>query len=95
MVKPISREDEANIPAFSSHDEAIKYFKEKYGSDLLYEEYDSDCYFFCLILDHEAFRRGRNAMAKGKPLTGDAALSYIHSYQPIQIFDNGNVHIVH
>lgn len=95
MVKPISREDEANIPAFTSHHDAIKYFKDKYGSDLLYEEYDSECYFFCLILDHEAFRKGRNAMKKGNPLTGDDALSFIYSYQSIQIFDNGNVHIVH
>lgn len=95
MVKPISREDEANIPAFSSHNDAIEYFKDKYGSDFLYEEYDSECYFFCLILDHEAFRKGRNAMAKGEPLTGDDALSFIYSYQSIQIFDNGNVHIVH
>lgn len=95
MVKPISREDEANIPVFTSHSEAIEYFKERYGSDLLYEDYDSDCYFFCLILNHEAFRRGRKAMSKGEPLTGDVALSFIHSYQPIQIFDNGNVHIVH
>lgn len=95
MVKPISREDEASIPEFTSHHEAIKYFKEKYGPDFRYEEYDSECHFFCLVLDHEAFRKGRNAMAKGEPLTGDAALSFIYSYQPIQIFENGNVHIVH
>lgn len=99
MKFPISRQEESTFPAFTSHHEAAAFFKNRYGSDFVFESTepigDMNCYFYCVISDHEAFSLGRKLMGEGQPLSGDIAIKYLFSHQPVQIMENGSVHIVY
>lgn len=99
MNLPISRQDENSFPAFNSHGEAADFFKEKFGSDFVFEssEYVGDmmCYFYAVVVDFAIYRKGRRLIANGQPVTGELGLQFITSYQPVQIMENGNVHIVY
>lgn len=93
----ISREDEAQIPDFSSHDEARDWFKLKYNNSFQLETSQEingqKLYFYFLILDHEKFFKGQQEMTE-KGFIGDA-LEYLGSYQKIEIYEDGSIHIVH
>lgn len=99
MNLPISRQDENSFPAFGSHGEAADFFKEKFGSDFVFEssEYVGDmmCYFYAVITDHAIYYKCRKLLSAGNPITGELGLQFITSYQPVQIMENGNVHIVY
>lgn len=99
MVLPISRKDENNFPKFNSHGEAANFFKNKFGSDFVFESSDNiggmTCYFYAVVVDHAVYRKGRRLLAQNQPVTGELGLQFISSYQPVQIMENGNVHIVH
>lgn len=92
----ISREDEANLPKFSSHDEARTFFKEKYGERFMLTGSemidDRKVYFYSLILDEKIFKDGQEKLQKGEPVTG---FDFINSYQPVEIFEDGNIHIIY
>ncbi|EJP81998.1 hypothetical protein [Bacillus cereus] len=93
----ISREAESQIPSFSSHDEARSWFKGIYGDS--FQLTDSEiiegqkCYFYFLILDESEFLRGQNDLQKNG-FMADAS-KYLGSYQKIEIFEDGRIHIVH
>ena len=57
--KKISREEESNIPDFTSHDEARAYFKDRFGNNFQIisskEFEDRKIYFYDLILDKERY----------------------------------------
>lgn len=93
----ISRKEEEEIPQFDSHKEAKEYFSAKYGKDFILtsiEKIDGQkCYFYYLIVNWENYRRLQNAMAKRE--TGNLDSVLIESAQPIQIMEDGSVHIVH
>ncbi|MBJ8108950.1 hypothetical protein JDS99_04635 [Bacillus cereus group sp. N6] len=93
----ISREDEAKIPSFSSHDEARSWFINKYGNtfQLVNSEPidDQECYFYYLILDEKEFTKGRELLLKNGMLV--TSIEYLGSYQSIEIFEDGRIHIVH
>lgn len=99
MKFPISRQDESSFPEFNSHEEAAAFFKEKFGMDFVYEATenvgDGVCYFYAVIVDHAAYYKSRKLLSKGKPVTGELGMQFINSYQPVQIMDNGSVHIVY
>lgn len=99
MVLPISRQDEQSFPAFNSHEEAAAYFKDKFGSDFVFESSEPidgmQCYFYSVISDHAVYHKARRMLAHGEPVTGDLGLQFMQSYQPVQIMENGNVHIVY
>lgn len=92
----ISRNNEAALPDFSSHEMARKYFKNKYGD--LFVMTDSEVidgmkiYFYKLILDNEIFRNGQEKLKQGEPVLG---LNLMNSYQPIEIWEDGRIHIIH
>ncbi|KKE78652.1 hypothetical protein DTX80_17775 [Bacilli bacterium] len=92
----ISRKDEVNLPEFSSHEEARNFFKEKYGESFMLTGTDMiddrKIYFYSLVLDKKAFNEGQEKLQKGEPVTG---FDFINSYQPIEIFEDGNIHIIH
>ncbi|UDY80673.1 hypothetical protein [Geobacillus phage GR1] len=96
MKKWISRKEEQEIPEFKSHNEARKYFKDKYGDN--FQMSDSEIidgmkvFFYYLIIDEKAFSEGQKLLREGKPVSG---LEFIGSHQPIQIYENGTIHIVH
>lgn len=96
---PISRKEEAEIPLFSSYAEAKSYFVEKYGMDFILQTIEPingmDCYFHSLVLDWETYHKGKSILRKNNSLSGDLGLAFIQSYQPIEIFDNGRIHIIH
>lgn len=97
MSYGISREEESKIPEFNSHAEARKYFKDKYGDS--FQLMDSDdssgekIYFYKLILNKKVYMEMIEEMNRN----GFASMSEerMFSSQDIQIFENGNIHIVH
>lgn len=97
MKYGISREEENQLPNFTSHEEARKYFKDKYGNDFQMTDYYDDCkqkiYFYKLILDRKVFSEIMEELSKGNiiPMTKER----IFCSQDIQIMENGEVHIVH
>lgn len=92
----ISRKAEAELPDFSSHELARKYFKNKYGDRFIMmnsEMIDGmKIYFYSLILDNEIFKDGQEKLGQGEPVSG---LDFMNSYQPIEIWEDGRIHIVH
>ncbi|MGK7377278.1 hypothetical protein ACSFXN_05510 [Planococcus sp. 1R117A] len=94
-MKWISRQEEAKLPLFKSHEEASDYFEEKYGEKFVFEE-SSDvgngiCFFYRLITDEEAYIKGVTDLNAN----GSVKMEFIKSYQPIQIMEDGSVHIVY
>lgn len=92
----ISRNAEAKLPNFSSHDKAREYFKNKYGQRfiMMHSEIidDQKVYFYSLLLDPEAFHDGQKKLAKGEAVSG---FEFMDSYQPVEIFEDGRIHIIH
>lgn len=95
----ITREMENALPSFKSHVAAAAYFKEQYGSDFVFEyaEHIGDmyCYFYALIVDHGNYQKGRKLLTKGQSIIGELSLQFINSYQPVQIMEDGHIHIVY
>lgn len=96
MTQKISRKDEESIPQFNSHEEAKKWFEDRYGKDFILtgvdEVGDELCYFYYLILDWEQYRKGLKQIEKDGRMTG---FDFLFSHQPVQIMQSGSVHIVH
>lgn len=99
MQFPISRQEESTFPEFNSHEEAAAFFKERFGSDFILQDSEPIgsmlCYFYAIVTDHANYNKGRKLLAKGEVLSGDIGLKFLMSYQPVQIMENGEVHIVH
>lgn len=96
MNKKITRQEEAELPEFKSHTEARAWFKEKYGDDFMLTGVepigDQKCYFYNLVLDRKEFNR---FMEEAQQTIIVSAASFIDSYQPVQIMEDGSIHIVH
>jgi hypothetical protein len=96
MEKWISRKEEDELPKFKSHDEARAYFKEKYGDafqlmDSIYID-GKKCYLYFLIHDKEAFWEGQRELKEKGHVEG---MRFVESHQPIEIWESGEVHIIH
>ena len=93
-MQGISRKEESELPPFKSHEEAISYFEGKYGEKFVFEESsddkDSICFFYRLIIDEAAYIKGISNLNS----TGYIGLEFKNSYQPIQIWEDGSIHIV-
>lgn len=96
MNKPISRQEESLLPKFNSHKEARKYFTDLYKDDFILQssEYIGEqiCHFYVLVINREDFEKGQTTLLNENLVSG---LDYLYSHQPIQIMDDGSVHIVH
>ena len=96
LVLKISREEEAKLPAFDSHEAARGYFKERYGDDFIFigseKIMEEKCFFYYILLNRDAFVEGTRKIQAG---IHDASLKYLESHQPVQIMESGSVHIVH
>lgn len=92
-MKEISKLREAELPVFQSHEAAISYFEETYGEKFVFEEsldtQSGRCSFYRLITDEEAYIKGISELNS----TGHIGLEFMRSYQPIQITEDGHVHI--
>lgn len=95
--KKISREEESNMPEFTSHEEARKYFKERFGDDfqLINSEIidNEKIYFYHLILNKDYYMS--YVTNEKVRIKADSNLLFMFSYQNIEINENGNVHIIH
>jgi len=93
----ISRQAEAEIPEFNSYAEAQKYFAEKYGEKFILANIEmidgEEVFFYHLILDEKEYYAGRDKLAKDGYIHD--SLSFINSYQPIEIFHDGRIHVIH
>jgi hypothetical protein len=91
----LSRKFEENLPDFSSHDEARKYFKEQYGDNFMLtnsEIIDGEkIYFYYLVVHRENFDRFMRELNEKGSTTGDEGSL---SYHNVEIWENGNIHIV-
>lgn len=96
MRKWISREEEAEFPEFENFQDAWDFFVGKYDKDMVLESMDiiggKNCYFCALITDWESYKEMGRMFEAGEPVMG---MKYIECRQPIQIFEDGRVHIVH
>lgn len=96
MRFPISREDESRFPKFNSYDEARAYFVEKFGSDFIFQDVDDidgqQCFFHAVVVDWEKYKAGRLQLQRNGHVTG---IDFVLSYQPVQIMQDGSVHVVY
>lgn len=94
-MQGITRQEEAELPTFKSHEEASRYFEEKYSEKFVFEESsdigDGICFFYRLITDEEAYIKGASELNAN----GYVGMEFMNSYQPIQIMEDGSIHIVH
>ncbi len=92
----ISRQEEAGWPEFDSFQDAWDFLGGVFGEDLVLETVDivngEKCYFCALITDRDAYDEMNRLFEKGEPAVG---MRYMACRQPIQIFENGQVHVVH
>ncbi len=96
MGKWISREEEAGFPEFKSFQEVWNFFVSKYDTNMVLESVEFvdgvKCYFCGLVVDWESYREMKMALEVGEAVVG---MKYVSCKQPIQIFEDGSVHIVH
>jgi hypothetical protein len=96
MEKWISRKEEYELPEFKSHDEARAYFKEKYGDN--FQMMDSDyidgkkIYFYKLIVNKKEWEKGIKEMQENGYTSG---MGFAMAAQPIEIWEDGGIHIIH
>jgi hypothetical protein len=95
ILKWISREEEAELPRFESHEEAKKYFKNKYPYrfhiDTSLEADGQKIYIYRLITKPEEYQKGIKEYEKHGFLTKE----FMYSYQTIEIGEDGSIHILH
>lgn len=93
----ISRQAESEIPEFSSHEAAREYFKNRYGNHFVMNSSemigDEKVYFYNLILDRKTYEDGYKQLVKDGFMAD--ALDFMNSYQPVEIFEDGRIHIIH
>lgn len=91
-----SRKDENNLPKFGNHRQARLYFKNKHGDQFFLVDSDSidgeKVYFYNLILNPEVYEKGMSALIHKGHYSG---FDFIESYQRIEIWESGQVHMIH
>lgn len=90
-----NRKAEDNLPNFSSHEEAREYFKQKYGDAFIMTDSqeigEKKVYFYRLILDPQTYKENNELLNKGN-IHG---VEFLNSYQSIEMFEDGGIHIIH
>ena len=96
MANGITREEEELLPDFTSWSEATNYFRNRFPDSFLYignaETSSGKIWTYHLILDYPAYMKGMRGLREGDRSVG---LELLHSYQPVEIHDDGRVHVVH
>ncbi|MCM3358665.1 hypothetical protein [Psychrobacillus sp. MER TA 171] len=91
-----NRRDEDNLPNFLSHEEARGYFKQKYGDAFIMTDSQEiggkKLYFYRLILDPQTYKENINELLNKGNIRG---IEFLNSYQSIEIFEDGGIHIIH
>ena len=97
-IQTISRQDEARLPKFSSHTLAREHFIQTYGDHFVAADSfligdERICHEYHLVLNPEAYAAGMSKLRTGQGFSDDGA--FLHSYQKIEIMDDGSVHVLH
>lgn len=96
VMQKLTRQWEASLPEFYSHKEAREYFKGIFGSRFAMQrtEYIDGVkwYFYHYIIDKETYLAEMKKLANGENSDATALLA---SYQPIEISEEGHVHVVY
>ncbi|CAI6330302.1 hypothetical protein NRS6186_22080 (plasmid) [Bacillus subtilis] len=104
-IKRITRKEFESFPKFKNVEEAIKFFKEKYGDHFMeqglgpFEEFELGKYYHhLLVLDKEGLKRMSEWMIKNNRLTFpedsySETKGMNESVQAIFIFENGRVQV--
>lgn len=97
ILQWITREEEHNLPDFKSHREAIEYFKGIYGDRFVVVDTEDIggriCYFCRLITNPATYEKGISILSQGKGYSDGG--DFISSNQPIEIWEDGRIHIIH
>lgn len=93
------RLSQAKLPLFGNHRQARMFLKNKHGDDFMLVDSevigeDDKVYFYHLVLDRNAYEKG---IAAGEIAdNGECDITdFLESYQSIEIFEDGRVHMVH
>ena len=110
VIRAITREEEAELPTFRSHQAARDYFVAKYGDAFEIEDSfivgqgddATICYRYNLVLNREVYERGVRELMRGimtdmpsSSTAGVSAMEFLASYQSIEIMLEGDVHVIH
>lgn len=94
--KILSRKFEADLPQFSSHDEARTFFKDLFEEDFVLQnsEYvgDEKIYFYTIIHNRPVWENGIKELAASGYVSG---IKFALSSQDVQVYDDGRIHIVY
>ena len=97
IILKISRQAEDEFPEFDSHEKARKYFKDKYGDSFILTSSemigDDKVFFYHLILDRQEYLKGRKKLEEDGFIMD--SLDFINSHQPVEIFEDGRIHVIH
>lgn len=95
-MKKYSREQEAKLPSFKNHGQARMYFKNKYGCDFMMMDSEvideMKIYFYIIILNRVEYEKGVKQLTTVGYSEG---FDFLNSYQSIEIYEDGNIHMVH
>lgn len=85
---------ESDIPDFENREEAQKWFMSMFAEDFVLSSAfsigDRMCWNYIVIHNRDEWTMGQKLLEQGLPAGED----YLWSYQSIQLFENGDVHIV-
>lgn len=97
IINPISTEEEYNLPDFTNHDDARKYFKDKYADRVqllgVFPYNGERIYAYRLILNMEHYKKGIEKFEKNEFVEDNS--EFLCSYQTIEISATGGIHILH
>ena len=97
MIKPISNQEQAEIPAFTNYADAILWFKDRYGLNFVFvdsvlSDTEEILYYYHLVLDRETYDQETKKL---KRAGASPSIRLMRSFQNIEIHENGNVRIAH
>lgn len=92
----LSRKFADDLPEFKSHDEAYCYFKSIYADDFMLDSIEiiekEKIYFYNLIVHRKNYEKFMKNLVCSD---NTAAMDGMLSYHPVEIKENGNVHIIY
>ncbi|MNS71917.1 hypothetical protein D3C72_1053090 [compost metagenome] len=92
----LTRQFESELPQFNSHVEAAEWFSDLFNNSFMlgsaFPVGEQKCWDYCLIHNRKDWESGIEQLITQGHVTDNR--EYLWSYQNIQIFDDGNVHIV-
>lgn len=94
--KRFTREFESDIQEFESRKEVEDWFSDLFGEDFILQDVfsvgDKRCWNYTVIHDRDEWTKGQEILKQQGYLSGG---DYMWSYQIVQVFEDGSIHIVY